>query len=69
MFMVNNVILNTLNVESFYINKLIMKTFSQLFFEKNAFIINSGLFEIKNMDWLINYIIKILILNSIPKYL
>jgi hypothetical protein len=35
--MVNNLILITLNDDSFYINNLIMKTFEQFFFENNAF--------------------------------
>ncbi len=41
--MVNDLILNTLNDDSFQTNNLIMKTFAQLFFESNAFDINSGL--------------------------
>jgi len=50
MFMVNNLISNSLNDDSFYINNLIMKTFAQLFFENNACIINSELLKTKNMD-------------------
>jgi len=45
--MVNNLILNTLNDESFYTNNLIMMTFSQLIFSNNAFIVNSGLLKLK----------------------
>ncbi len=48
--MVNNLISNSLNDDSFYINNLIMKTFAQLFFENNACIINSELLKTKNMD-------------------
>jgi hypothetical protein len=47
MLMENYLILNTLNDDSFYINNLIMKTFAQLFFESNAFLINSGLLKKK----------------------
>jgi len=35
MFIVNNLILNKLNDDSFYINNLIMKTFAQFFLENN----------------------------------
>ncbi len=52
--MVNNLILNSLIDDSFYTNNLIMKTFAQLFFENNAFIINSGLLKTKNMDRLVD---------------
>jgi hypothetical protein len=46
--MVNDLILNTLNDDSFQTNNLIMKTFSQLFFEsKFAFIINNELLKKK----------------------
>ncbi len=45
--MVNNLILNKLNDDSFQTNNLIMKTFKQLFFENNAFIINSGFLKSK----------------------
>ncbi len=43
--MVNNIILSTLNDDSFKINNLIMKTFTQLFFENNTFTINSELLK------------------------
>ncbi len=43
--MVNNLNINTLNDDSFYTSNLIMKTFAQLVFENNAFIINSGLLK------------------------
>ncbi len=43
--MVNNLILNTLKKN--LIKNLIVKTFAQLFFENNAFIINSGLLKSK----------------------
>jgi hypothetical protein len=33
MFMVNNLILNSLNDDSFYTNNLIMKTFAQFFWK------------------------------------
>ncbi len=40
MLMVNNFILNILNNDlTFYINNLVMKTFAQIFFENNAFIL------------------------------
>jgi hypothetical protein len=46
--MVNNLILNTLNDESFQTNNLIMMTFIQLFFSNTTFIImNSGFFKLK----------------------
>ncbi len=46
--MVNDLILNTLNDDSFQTNNLIMKTFAQLFFEsKFAFIINNELLNKK----------------------
>jgi hypothetical protein len=45
--MVNNLILNTLNDDSFQTNNLIMKAFSQLFFENNALIVNSELLKFK----------------------
>ncbi len=48
--MVNNLILVTLNDDSFYFNNLIMKTFAQLFFENNAFIMSSGLLKKIKMD-------------------
>jgi len=35
-----------------------MKTFAQLFFENNAFIIKSWLLKLKNMDWLVDKIVK-----------
>jgi hypothetical protein len=41
--MVTNLILNTLNDDSYGINNLIIKTFGQFVFENNAFIMNSGL--------------------------
>jgi hypothetical protein len=44
-FMVNNLILNTLNDDSFQTNNLFMKTFAQLVFENNTFIINSELLK------------------------
>jgi hypothetical protein len=47
MFMVNNLILNTLNDDWSETNNLIMKTISELSFENNAFIINSGLLKFK----------------------
>jgi hypothetical protein len=43
--MVNDLISITLNDSSFYTKNLIMKTFAQLLFESNAFIINIGLLE------------------------
>jgi len=43
--MVNKLILNALNDDSFWINNLIMKTFAQLCFANNAFIMNSGLLK------------------------
>jgi hypothetical protein len=43
--MVNNLILNTLNDDSSQTNNLIMKTFAQLVFENNTFIINSELLK------------------------
>jgi len=48
--MVNDLILNTLNDDSFQTNNLTMKIFENLFFETNAFIVNSGLLKLKNMD-------------------
>ncbi len=45
----NDLILNTLNDDSFQINNLVMKTFAQLFFESNAFLINSELLK-NNLD-------------------
>jgi hypothetical protein len=45
MFIANNLILNSLNDYSFYINNLNMKTFAQLFFEHIAFIINGELLK------------------------
>jgi len=46
MVTVNKFILNILNNDlTFLTNNLIMKTFAQLFFENNAFIINSGLLK------------------------
>jgi hypothetical protein len=48
--MVNNLILNALNGDSLYTKNLIMKTFAQLFFKNNVFIINNGLLKFKNMD-------------------
>jgi hypothetical protein len=47
MFIVNNLILHTLNDDSFETNNLIMKTFAQLFFENNEFIMNNGLLKLK----------------------
>ncbi len=47
--MMNNLISNTLNDDSFYANNLIMKTFVQLFIENNAFITNNGL--LKSNTW------------------
>jgi hypothetical protein len=47
--MMNNLISNTLNDDSFYANNLIMKTFVQLFIENNAFIMNNGL--LKSNTW------------------
>jgi hypothetical protein len=41
MFMVNNLILNTLNDNLFWSNNLIMKTFVWLVFENSAFIMDS----------------------------
>jgi hypothetical protein len=38
--MVNNLIPNIINNDSFKTNNLIMKKFAQLFFENNAFIMN-----------------------------
>jgi len=49
-----------------------MKTFKQLFFENNAFIINSGLFEIKKnglVNWLDFQKFQEFILNFIPNCL
>ncbi len=43
--MMNDLILNTLNDDSFQINNLIMKSFAQLFFESNAFLTNNGLLK------------------------
>ncbi len=43
--MVNDLISNTLNDDSFQTKNLIMKTFAQLLFESNAFIINNELLE------------------------
>jgi hypothetical protein len=37
---------------------LIMKTFAQLFFENNAFIMSSGLLKKIKMDWSIDWIVK-----------
>ncbi len=45
MGMVNNLILITLDDDSFYVNNLIMKTFEKLFFENNAFIMSNGLLK------------------------
>ncbi len=47
---------------------IVMNTFVKMFFENNAFIINSGLQKFKNMNWSIDYIVNKLkrILNSIP---
>jgi hypothetical protein len=45
--MVINLILNTLNDDSFKTNNLIMKTFAQLFFENNEFIMNGGFLKLK----------------------
>jgi hypothetical protein len=45
--MAKNLTLNTLNDEPFEINNLIMKTFVQLFFENNAFIINNELLKLE----------------------
>jgi len=47
--MMNNLILNTLNDDSFYANNLIMKTFVQLFIENNEFIMDNGL--LKSNTW------------------
>jgi len=47
MFMVNNLALNALNNDSFWTNNLIMKTFSQLFFENNGFIIKMDFWKKK----------------------
>ncbi len=44
--MMNNLNISTLNDDSPQINNLIMKTFTQLFFGNNEFIINSGLLNI-----------------------
>jgi len=44
--MMNKLILNTLNDDSFYINNLIMKTFVQLFIKNNAFIMNNELLKL-----------------------
>jgi hypothetical protein len=54
MFMVNNLALNALNNDSFWINNLIMKTFAQLFFENNAFIIKMNFWNKKYglVNWL-----------------
>jgi hypothetical protein len=54
MLMVNNLILNSLNDDSFNTNNLIMKTFAWLFFENIAFIINTKLLNTKNMNWSID---------------
>jgi hypothetical protein len=43
--MVNNLILNALHDDLFKINNLNKKTFTQLFFENNAFIINDELLK------------------------
>jgi hypothetical protein len=43
--MVNNLILNPLNDDSFQTNNLIIKTFAQLIFENDAIIMNSGLLK------------------------
>jgi hypothetical protein len=45
----NILILNTLNDDSFYTNNLIMKTFLQLFIKNNAFIMNNEL--LKSNTW------------------
>jgi hypothetical protein len=37
---------------------MIMNTFVKLFFENNAFIINSGLSKFKNMHSLVNWIVN-----------
>jgi hypothetical protein len=57
MLMVNDLILHTLNDESFYIRNLIMKTFGQLFFEINAILINCGLLK-KKLNLSIFWIVK-----------
>jgi hypothetical protein len=57
MLMANDLILNTLNDDSFYINNLVMKTLAQLVFESNAFLINNGLLKEK-LDWLVDWIVK-----------
>jgi hypothetical protein len=49
--MMNNFILNMYNNDLIFLtNNLIMKTFAQLFFENNRFIINNGLLNKVKMD-------------------
>jgi hypothetical protein len=57
MLIENYLILNTSNDDSFYINNLVMKTFAQIFFENNAFLINNGLLE-KKLDCSVDWIVK-----------
>jgi hypothetical protein len=59
MLILNNLILNTLNDDSFYINNLIMNTIAQFFWILIAFIINNGLVKFKIwMDQLIRLLKK-----------
>jgi hypothetical protein len=70
--MVNNLIPNILNNDSYKTNNFIMKKFAQLFFENNAFIMN--LMDFWNqiyglINWLDCLKIKEFILNFIPNSL
>jgi hypothetical protein len=58
MFIVNNIILNLSIENRFYINNLIMKTYVYLVFENKALIVNNELLNFKNMDWLVDCIVK-----------